>query len=80
MYISFLWRMSKMKNKNEKTCTICGRIITDKKNRTSLCPKCQKQGNNILAGAGAMGIFIALKKHSSKIIKGAVNIAKIIKK
>lgn len=74
------WRTSKMNNKNEKTCTICGRIITDKKNRTGLCPKCQKQGNNILAGAGALGAVIVLKKYSGKFIKGAVNLAKIIKK
>lgn len=31
-----------MSNK-EKTCMVCGRIITDPNNKTGLCPKHQKK-------------------------------------
>lgn len=49
-----------MSNK-EKTCMVCGRIITDPKNKTGLCPKHQKQGNNIIGMGAIAGIGIGLK-------------------
>lgn len=53
----------------EKTCKMCGRIITDPKNKTGLCPKHQKQGNNILG----MGVLVitgtVLKKYGPKVAK-----------
>lgn len=40
------------KNKSVKTCP-CGRIITDPKNKTGLCPKCEKA---VGRGAAVFGI------------------------
>lgn len=67
--------MMKKKNQTEKVC-VCGRIITDPKNKTGLCPKCQKGANNIFAGAGVIGIFAGIKKFGPKIVKGAIKIIK----
>lgn len=64
-------------NNNEKTCMVCGRIITDPKNKTGLCPKHQKQGNNILGIGALASIGIGLKKYRPKIVKA---IGKTIKK
>jgi hypothetical protein len=69
----------KKKNKPEKIC-LCGRIITDPKNKTGLCPKCQKAGVDIGGALGLAGIGILLKKNGGKIIKGAFNVVKSIKK
>lgn len=69
----------KKKNKVEKICP-CGRIIADPKNRTGLCPKCQKTGINIGGALGATGIMILVKKNGGKIIKYAFNAVKNIKK
>lgn len=55
-----------MSNK-EKTCMVCGRIITDSKNKTGLCPKHQKQGNNIIGIVAIAGIVIGLKKYTPKV-------------
>lgn len=63
------------KNKPEKVCP-CGRIITDPKNKTGLCPKCQKTGVNIGGALGLAGIVILVKKNGGKIIKGAFNVIK----
>jgi hypothetical protein len=68
----------KKKNKTEKICP-CGRIITDPKNKTGLCPKCQKTGVNMGGALGAAGIVILVKKNGGKIIKGAFNIVKNLK-
>ena len=68
-----------MKKNKEKVCP-CGRIITDPNNKTGLCPKCQKGGNNILAGACAIGIFAITKKYSPKLVKDAINLVKNFKK
>lgn len=51
----------KKKNKPEKVCP-CGRIITDPKNKTGLCPKCQKTGVNIGGALGLAGIGILVQK------------------
>lgn len=61
-------------NKDIKKCKICGRIITDEKNITGLCPKHQKGLNDgaLVTSLAACGIFI--KKFGPKIIN------KIIKK
>lgn len=67
------------KNKPKKVCP-CGRIITDSKNKTVLCPKCQKTGVNIRGLLGLAGIGILVKKNGGKIIKGAFNAVKNIKK
>lgn len=69
----------KKKNKVEKFCP-CGRIITDPKNKTGLCPKCQKTGINIGGALGAAGIMFLVKKNGGKIIKYAFNAVKNIKK
>ena len=58
-----------MSNK-EKTCKVCGRIITDSKNKTGLCPKHQKQGNNIIVTAVIAVIVIGLKKVANALTKG----------
>lgn len=65
----------KKKNKPEKNCP-CGRIITDPKNKTGLCPKCQKSANNLVGGIGLAGIFVSAKKYGPKLIKGALKIIK----
>lgn len=65
----------KKKNETEKVC-LCGRIITDYKNKTGLCPKCQKSANNVIVGVGLAGIFVGVKKYGSKLIKGALKIIK----
>lgn len=61
----------------EKTCKVCGRIITDEKNKTGLCPKHQK---DILGGVGAgallIGLKIGLKKYGPKIASAAIKIIK----
>lgn len=68
----------KKKNKTEKICP-CGRIITDPKNKTGLCPKCQKAGFDIGGALGLAGIGILLKKNGGKIIKGAFNVVRKLK-
>ena len=60
-----------MSNK-EKTCMVCGRIITDSKNKTGLCPKHQKQGNNIIVIAAIAGIVIGLKKYTPKVANALI--------
>lgn len=67
------------KNKPEKACP-CGRIITDPKNKTGLCPKCQKTGVDLGTALGAASIVIFIKKNSAKIIKFAFDTFKNIKK
>lgn len=67
------------KNKSDKVCP-CGRIIADPNNKTGLCPKCKKTGVNIGGALGLAGIGILIKKHGNKIIKGAFNVLKNIKK
>lgn len=57
----------------EKTCKVCGRIITDEKNKTGLCPKHQK---DILGGVGAGALLIGLKKYGPKIASAAIKIIK----
>lgn len=64
-----------MKIKKEKKCP-CGRIITDPKNKTGLCPRCQKKVNAAGAGMGAAGLLLGIKKFGPKIIVGAKNILK----
>ena len=64
-----------MSNK-EKTCMVCGRIITDPKNKTGLCPKHQKQGNNILGIGVLAGIVVGIKKVGSKAVKALVKVIK----
>lgn len=73
-YTLFHWRIQKMSK--EKTCKVCGRIITDEKNKTGLCPKHQKVGNNI-AGMGVLaGLGIGLKKYGPKIASAAIKLIK----
>lgn len=62
-----------MSNK-EKTCKVCGRIITDSKNKTGLCPKHQKQRNNIIGISAITVIWIGLKKHGLKVAKAFVKV------
>jgi len=69
----------KKKNETEKVCP-CGRIITDLNNKTGLCPKCQKNANNVVAGVGLAGILVGAKKYGPKLMKGAINLAKNLKK
>ncbi len=60
----------------EKTCMVCGRIITDPKNKTGLCPKHQKQGNNIIGMGAIAGIWIGLKKYGPKVAKALIKVIK----
>ena len=68
----------KKKNKPGKIC-LCGRIITDPKNKMGLCPKCQKAGVDIVGTLGLAGIGILLKKNGGKIINGAFNVVRKLK-
>lgn len=60
----------------KKVCKTCGRIITNPNNKTGLCPKCQKAGNNILGAFGAVGLAAAIKKFGPKAVKGLIGIVK----
>lgn len=64
-----------MSNK-EKTCMVCGRIITDSKNKTGLCPKHQKQSNNIIGIGTIACIGIGLKKYGPKVLQVLGNVIK----
>ncbi len=55
---------------------VCGRIITDPKNKTGLCPKHQKQGNNILGIGVLAGIGVGIKKVGPKAVKTLVKVIK----
>ena len=60
----------------EKTCMVCGRVITDSKNKTGLCPKHEKQGNNIIGIGAIAGIGIGLKKYGPKVLQLLGNMIK----
>lgn len=64
-----------MSNK-EKTCIVCGRVITDSKNKTGLCPKHEKQGNNLIGIGAIASIGFGLKKYGPKILEVLVNVIK----
>lgn len=59
-----------------KKCIKCGRTITDKNNKTGLCPKCQKAVNTIAGGAGIFGAGIVLKKFGPKLVKAVIKVVK----
>ncbi|MGF0125639.1 hypothetical protein ACQRD0_06150 [Streptococcus alactolyticus] len=63
-------------NNKEKTCMVCGRIITDPNNKTGLCPKHQKQGNNILGLGVLASVGFGLKKYGPKAVKALVKVIK----
>lgn len=63
--------MMKKNNESEKVCP-CGRIITDPNNKTGLCPKCQKLGNNLIGIGGLAALGACLKKFGPKILKRAI--------
>lgn len=65
----------KKKDETEKICP-CGRIITDPNNKTGLCPKCQKNVNNVAAGVGLAGILVGAKKYGPKLAKSVIKIIK----
>ena len=62
-------------NNKQKKCP-CGRIITDLKNKTGLCPRCQKKANAAAAGVGGVGILYGIKKFGPKVLKSVMDIAK----
>lgn len=55
---------------------VCGRIITDPNNKTGLCPKHQKQGNNILGLGVLASVGFGLKKYGPKAVKALVKVIK----
>ncbi len=59
-----------------KKCRVCGRVITDQKNITGLCPKHQKGFNDGAAVVGAGALVLGLKKIGPKVIKGAFKLIK----
>ena len=59
-----------------KTCMVCGRIITDPKNKTGLCPKHQKQSNNIIGISALASVGIVLKKFGPKAAKALIKVIK----
>ena len=63
-------------NNKEKTCIICGRVITDSKNKTGLCTKHEKQGNNIIGIGAIFSIGIGLKKYGPKVLQILGNVIK----
>lgn len=65
----------KLKKNNEKKCP-CGRIIVDPNNKTGLCPKCQKKACGAVAGAGAIGGLVVIKKYGPKIMKSVIDMVK----
>ena len=74
--------MKKKTKDTEKRCTTCGRIIVDKKNKTSICPKCTKKG--LEAGAAvavaAPVVAVGIKKYGEQIVKGIATVARIVLK
>lgn len=52
----------------EKKC-LCGRIITDTRNKTGLCPKCQKKANSVGASVLLTTGIAAAKKWGPKALK-----------
>lgn len=61
-----------MSNKNEKDlkkCWFCGKTITDKNNKTGLCPEHQGKGETIIGGLGAVALAV-----------GTAFLAKVLKK
>lgn len=65
--------LEKLKNK-EKKCTTCGRVITDPKNKSGLCQRCEKRA---AAGAGAAALA-ALGVLTKKLAKPAAKVVKQI--
>lgn len=67
------------KNKSVKTCP-CGRIITDPKNKTGLCPKCEKAVGRGAAVFGIASLGLWAKKYGPKAIKGIGNVIRNLRK
>lgn len=58
-----------MKNKKEKRCIFCKRIIAIQNKKIPICPRCSGKGMKIGASAGAIGIALAAsigKIHNNK--------------
>ena len=68
-----------MRNKTERVC-LCGRIIIDPKNKTGLCPKCEKTAENVLTFTSLAALGFWAKKYGPKVIKSVGNIIKSLKK
>jgi len=45
-------------------------IITDPKNKTGLCPRCQRRANGVAVGAGVAGIGLGVKKITPMVLNG----------
>ncbi len=59
-----------MSNKNEqglKKCLICRKTITDKNNKTHLCPEHQAKTKTVIAGIGGGALFIGLVNALKKV-------------
>lgn len=67
-----------MRNKTEKICP-CGRIITDPKNKTGLCPKCEKTAGDGVTVAGLAGLLLLGKKYGPGAIRGIRKLIKSLK-
>lgn len=65
----------KKKNETEKVCQ-CGRIITDPNNKTGLCPKCQKNVDNVADVVVLAVILAGAKKYVPKLVKSAIKLIK----
>lgn len=64
-----------MKKKSEKICP-CGRIITDPKDKTGLCPGCKKTAGRGMAVVSLGVVGLLAKKYAPKAIKGISNLIK----
>lgn len=60
----------------EKTCNVCGRIITDKTNITGLCPKHQKKANKFLSTVVFTVLAKGVHKYGPKILSAAIKVIK----
>lgn len=45
-------------------------IITDSKNKTGLCPRCQRRANGVAVGAGVAGIGLGVKIITPMVLNG----------
>lgn len=64
---------------NEKVCP-CGRIITDPKNISGLCPRCKKAGLEVGIPVLLTGATAVVKTYGKPLVEEAVKMVKNARK
>ena len=68
--------------KDEKICRVCKRILVGE-SKTGVCPDCLSKYGSPLAALGFVGTVSLLgglvKKNSGKLVKGVIDVIKLIK-